>query len=481
MNCTAMARQRGSGTLSNRFRCFMPVSHEKWLAGTDNGLYCIDPLSWTKDKEGAWKRIDLYDEDGRKRKELSIQYMIMDSKGMVYAATSGDGLLVMEMGEKDVETPKSVLHTKVSGLIPSDVIYTMTKDRNGNIWGFCDNGIFRIHRDSQKRLSSEPSRHIISYLTATAEPLWPSMSLGNALSLDDGRIIKGTRSGIMAFNADSISTPRGRHNLYLRLRYRHNGMEKDCAVGDTVRLPKGVTSCTLYMSLIDYNRLTRVWYGVKKDDDASAWQYTTCDTILLKDIKDGENAITIRSTDGAGTWTEKSRHIIIIGESSSGIAWLIALVTAIMAITATVAIYYRKRKAKSRISPEAIAGIIRGIPTQEDKDNAFKERVENIIVENLSDAEYNTDSLAIHLAMTKASVVGNVKAIYGVTPTELINRIRIQAAEELLIKTDLTVSEIAYRIGYNDPKYFSRVFKRFAGCTPSEARNKVKKQKNTSA
>ena len=73
--------------------------------------------------------------------------------------------------------------------------------------------------------------------------------------------------------------------------------------------------------------------------------------------------------------------------------------------------------------------------------------------------------------MTKTAVVSGIKTLYGIAPTELINRIRIQAAEEMLAKTDLTISEIAYRTGFNDPKYFSRVYKRFAGCTPSETRS----------
>lgn len=123
----------------------------------------------------------------------------------------------------------------------------------------------------------------------------------------------------------------------------------------------------------------------------------------------------------------------------------------------------------------ALAGIKDGIPTQQERDDAFRQKVEEMVVRNLSDADYNTESLARDMGMTKTTLLSNIKIVFGISPTELMNRIRIQAAEELLTKTDLSVSEVAYRTGYNDPKYFSRVYKKFFGCTPSETRTKSRK------
>ena len=49
----------------------------------------------------------------------------------------------------------------------------------------------------------------------------------------------------------------------------------------------------------------------------------------------------------------------------------------------------------------------------------------------------------------------------------------MQAAQEMLQKSSYSVSEIAYRLGYNDPKYFARVYKKVIGKTPSETRIKT--------
>ena len=54
----------------------------------------------------------------------------------------------------------------------------------------------------------------------------------------------------------------------------------------------------------------------------------------------------------------------------------------------------------------------------------------------------------------------------GMTPKEYINNIRISRAKELLVNTDMTMSEIAERTGFYDQNYFSRMFKKHTGSCP---------------
>ncbi len=60
--------------------------------------------------------------------------------------------------------------------------------------------------------------------------------------------------------------------------------------------------------------------------------------------------------------------------------------------------------------------------------------------------------------------------LFGTSPIKYINEIRIREAEKLLIGTKMRVEDIAYRCGFNDVKYFSRVFSKYRGCPPSEFR-----------
>jgi AraC-like DNA-binding protein len=88
---------------------------------------------------------------------------------------------------------------------------------------------------------------------------------------------------------------------------------------------------------------------------------------------------------------------------------------------------------------------------------------------SLSDA-----AAAIHLSPT--SLAHLVKRETGKTFVELLTGRRIARARELLVHTDLTVKEIAFRSGFTDVAYFSRRFRQVEGCTPLSVRRRVQSQ-----
>ena len=57
------------------------------------------------------------------------------------------------------------------------------------------------------------------------------------------------------------------------------------------------------------------------------------------------------------------------------------------------------------------------------------------------------------------------------TFTEYVTRLRIKKAKEMLAHTNLRISQIAAAVGYSDPHYFSWIFRKSEGCTPSECRD----------
>ncbi len=63
-----------------------------------------------------------------------------------------------------------------------------------------------------------------------------------------------------------------------------------------------------------------------------------------------------------------------------------------------------------------------------------------------------------------------VKAATGKTFLEYITTYRIERAKQRLASTELSVSEVGRAVGYPDSNYFTKVFKRFVGCTPTAYR-----------
>ena len=79
---------------------------------------------------------------------------------------------------------------------------------------------------------------------------------------------------------------------------------------------------------------------------------------------------------------------------------------------------------------------------------------------------WTVDELAAKMYISPQYLYKIAKHYSGRTPMEMVYRIRMQLAQELLISTEHTISVISLRVGYHDPFAFSTAFKKFSGCSP---------------
>lgn len=105
-------------------------------------------------------------------------------------------------------------------------------------------------------------------------------------------------------------------------------------------------------------------------------------------------------------------------------------------------------------------------------DENFMMKFNKIISENLSNPELTIEYLTDNMAMSRASLYNKVKALTGMGVNDYINKIRIEKAANLLIKSDMNISEISSEVGFTYQRYFSSIFKNNKGVTPSEFREK---------
>ncbi|MBT1689822.1 hybrid sensor histidine kinase/response regulator transcription factor, partial [Dawidia soli] len=91
-----------------------------------------------------------------------------------------------------------------------------------------------------------------------------------------------------------------------------------------------------------------------------------------------------------------------------------------------------------------------------------------IVEANLEDADFSVEALSHELGMSRIHLYRKISSLTGKTPVEFIRSVRLQHAAQLLEKSQLTIAEIAYRVGFNNPKYFTRQFKDMYHVVPSE-------------
>lgn len=108
---------------------------------------------------------------------------------------------------------------------------------------------------------------------------------------------------------------------------------------------------------------------------------------------------------------------------------------------------------------------------EESKDKKFMNKAIALMKENVGNAEYEVDHFVKDMGYSKTLVNTKLHELAGQTIGQFIRGYRLNTAHEILInltkETDINVSEIAYTVGFNDPKYFTRCFKEFFGVLPS--------------
>jgi YesN/AraC family two-component response regulator len=101
-------------------------------------------------------------------------------------------------------------------------------------------------------------------------------------------------------------------------------------------------------------------------------------------------------------------------------------------------------------------------------DLQFIRRVVLIVEKNLSDFEFDVDTLAREISISRRQLFRKIKAVTNNTPNMLIRSMRLNRAAQLLKESRLTVSEITYAVGFSDLKHFRAVFQEQFGVLPGE-------------
>lgn len=109
-------------------------------------------------------------------------------------------------------------------------------------------------------------------------------------------------------------------------------------------------------------------------------------------------------------------------------------------------------------------------------DEIFMKDLTEYINNNLSNPDLSVHQLVQHTNISRTQLYLNIKRLTDQTPSQLILNIKMANAEQLLLATDITSSEISYKLGYCNPNHFSRQFKEFYNISPSEFR---KRQNNS--
>ena len=106
---------------------------------------------------------------------------------------------------------------------------------------------------------------------------------------------------------------------------------------------------------------------------------------------------------------------------------------------------------------------------QPDADQEFLSRAMNLVRKHMHDTDYDRDAFALDMGFSASTLYNRLRALTGMNINCFIRDIRMKEAKRLARQQpDIRISDLAYRVGFQDPKYFATTFKKEFGVTPSE-------------
>lgn len=125
----------------------------------------------------------------------------------------------------------------------------------------------------------------------------------------------------------------------------------------------------------------------------------------------------------------------------------------------------QREKLRKKFSDDP--GMITPAICTSEKDRQFADKLQTIMENQISNSAFAVDDLAAVMGLGRSSFYRKVRGVTGYSPNEYMRIIRMKKAAELLLKNCYTVAEVSYKIGIEDPFYFSKCFKKQFGVSPS--------------
>jgi YesN/AraC family two-component response regulator len=121
---------------------------------------------------------------------------------------------------------------------------------------------------------------------------------------------------------------------------------------------------------------------------------------------------------------------------------------------------------RNKFSPPPPA--VDNLPVKQSLNDKLLKKLDEIVQTRLGDTDLSVDVLCKELGMSRTHLNRKMKELTGESPVSYIRRLRLIKSVRLLKERNLTVSEIAYSVGFSSPSYFSQAFHDYYGVTPKE-------------
>lgn len=375
--------------------------------------------------------------------DYTINHIMFTRDGRLYGSSWGGGFLAFDSGDSSAQVRA---YTVEDGLL-SDYVLSAIEDKKGIIWIATTGGLNKYN----------PETGSITPYTREAMGTRATFDYGAPVMLPDGEICFNSRSGIFYFNPDKITTSKYVPEILIRSCYV-SGEERAVSPLVPLRIKSG-DDFRLDFYAIDQSAPNRIFYYYTIDGLDDDWHLLgPKGEIYIEKFKRGRYTLRLKSTNGDGVSVNNELAIEIRAIS---VVWRILntiIVLLALFIIAVVWRYYKLKKERDSYNPE---------------DDKFMSALSAYLDQNIDNAELSALDIAAAMNISRSALFDKTGNIFGKAPMEILRERRLQKATELLKSQEYTVSQIAYMCGFSDSHYFSKVFKKHFGQSPTSYRKHI--------
>lgn len=458
------------------------------LVGTSYGLYIahIDKQDHTKTK---FKLIDRNSKDEKSLSNGVVMDIVQDAAGMIYLATESSGIEMISEESLFSDKPEFTHFTDDNSSLSSDYCHSLMLLNDSTLMIV---GLNNVMTFNPKTDETTNFNHVF----------WADNSHfaeGQPARLDNGKFIFATEEGAYIVRPQSMFR-RGYIPPIVITSINIDGDEAGhvMPLSDTIHLTADQRTLTIKYAALDLGDNEHIQYRTSLN--GSQWTKASLDReISFFDLEPGTYSLRIQSTDRYGRWVNNTVTITIIADAywyettwAKILFWALALIfvggmihlqffinnlkrqrsealekymTLIDETTKNNAVsnMFQSSNSDTNATPEAV----------KTEEQWFMDKVRTYIEENMGNSDANIDDMAAAAATSRSTLNRRLNSIIGITAAQLLIDARMRHAVHLITTernngNTINVTDIAFKCGYTDPKYFSRCFKQKYGAAPTE-------------
>lgn len=413
-------------------------------------------------------------------------------------AYSANGLFLFDRDKNRFEAAHERFH------LPSAKIYSINEDADGVLWLGTGRGLVRLEimADGETVVSAfteEDGLPASSFLPRATFRRTDTLYFGMA----DG-YLSFVPSAIAHHSSNTTHQPSllvtdifidGKSFTDLDSAFAARISPNMPAATQMLTIPASVKTFSIELALLTYNHTAQTRYAYRLEGRDADWIFLEPGSrrVMFSALPTGRYKLHLRAVNSHGehidlpsvidirvlppwyaTWWAYLIYILCV----SAIIWFVwhyiqlqreivasRRFTAIMQ-SVELAPYSSPEGAAAQYSNESSVVLSSG---SERGASAFIARATQLVREHLDDSEYNRDRMAADMGMSASSLFSKLREATGMNIQTFIQNIRLNTAAEILRSDpDIRISELAYRVGFNTPKYFSQCFKKEFGVLPGE-------------